>query len=81
MSTARWTVTTMARHMRGGLGFPGDVTYAEWAVLEPLLPPPSLVGRPPAWPLRDLADAMVSVPRAGIPGRVPPPCFQSRQII
>ncbi len=38
--------TTRALHARSGLAFPSDMTDAEWAVLEPLLPPASHVGRP-----------------------------------
>jgi transposase len=38
-------VTTRARHGRDGLRFASDVTDAEWAVLAPLLPRPSRIGR------------------------------------
>jgi hypothetical protein len=34
-----WTDTTHAIHARKGLALPSDLTDAEWAVLEPLLPP------------------------------------------
>ncbi|MBH2000035.1 MAG: IS5/IS1182 family transposase, partial [Sphingomonadaceae bacterium] len=33
-----WTDTTRALHARSGLALPSDMTDAEWAVLEPLLP-------------------------------------------
>ena len=81
MSTAMWTATTRAQHMRDGLRFASDLTDAEWAVLEPLLPRASLVGRPPAWPLRDLVNAMFYVLRGGIPWRMLPPCFPPRQTV
>ncbi len=42
-----WTAATRAQHRRDGLRFPSDLTDAEWAVLAPLLPAPSSVGRPP----------------------------------
>jgi hypothetical protein len=42
-----WTATTRAQHKRDGLRFASDLTDAEWLVIEPLLPPPSAVGRPP----------------------------------
>ena len=45
MNTPMWTATTRAQHMRDGLRFASDLTDAEWAVLEPLLPPLSPVGR------------------------------------
>ena len=76
-----WTATTRAQHMRDGLRFASDLTDAEWAVLEPLLPRASLVGRPPAWPLRDLVNAMFYVLRGGIPWRMHPPCFPPRQTV
>ncbi len=46
-----WTDTTRAQYARAGLALPSDLTYAEWSVLEPLLPPASFVGRPRKWPL------------------------------
>jgi transposase len=76
-----WTATTRAQHMRDGLRFASDVTDAEWAVLEPLLPVISPVGRPPAWPLRELVNAMFYVLRGGIPWRMLPPCFPPRQTV
>jgi putative transposase len=56
--------------MRDGLRFASDLTDAEWAVLQPLLPPPASVGRPPAWPMRMIVDAIFYVLRGGIPWRV-----------
>ncbi len=42
------TVRAAARH---------DLTDAQWALLEPLLPAPARRGRPHAWPLRGLIDS------------------------
>jgi len=47
MNSLMWTATTHAQHMRDGLRFASDLTDGEWAVLEPLLPPPDGIGRPP----------------------------------
>lgn len=41
-----WTDTTRAQHARTDLALPSDLTDAEWAALEPFLPPPSVVGSP-----------------------------------
>lgn len=60
-----WTVTTRAQHKRDGLRFASDLTDAEWAVVKPLLPPPSAVGRPPEWPMRELVNAIFYVLRGG----------------
>jgi putative transposase len=76
-----WTATTRAQHMRDGLRFASDLTDAEWAVLEPLLPRPSSVGRPPRWPMREIADAIFYVLRGGIPWRMLPRCFPPRQTV
>ena len=53
-----WTATTRAQHKRDGLRFASDVTDAEWALIEPLLPPPSPIGRPPDWPMREIVNAI-----------------------
>jgi len=70
-----WTDTTRALHARSGLALPTDFTDAEWAVLEPLLPPASLVGRPRKWPMRRIVEAMLYLLRGGLPWRMLPPCF------
>lgn len=72
---------TRAQHMRDGLRFASDLTDIEWTVLEPLLPPPSLVGRPPHWPMREIVNAIFYVLRGGIPWRMLPPCFPPRQTV
>jgi putative transposase len=76
-----WTATTRAQHRRGGLRFPSDLTDAEWAVLAPLLPAPSPVGRPPNWPMREIVGAIFYVLRGGIPWRMPPDRFPPHQTV
>ena len=44
-----WTATTRRKHARKGLRYSSD---EELAVLEPLLPRRSRLGRPAKWPLR-----------------------------
>jgi len=46
---------------------PSDLTDAEWAVLEPLLPGPCCVGRPRKWPLRRIIEAILYLLRGGLP--------------
>lgn len=70
-----WTDTTRALHARSELALPSDMTDAEWAVLEPLLPPASHVGRPRKWPLRRIVEAILYLLRGGLPWRMLPPCF------
>jgi transposase len=70
-----WTDATRAHHARSGLALPSDLTEAEWAVLEPFLPPPSPVGRPRRWPMRRIVEAILYLLRGGLPWRMLPPCF------
>ena len=76
-----WTATTRAQHKRDELRFTSDVTDAEWALIEPLLPARAPVGRPPEWPMREIVNAIFYVLRGGIPWRMLPPCFPPHQTV
>jgi transposase len=68
-----WTPTTRAQHSRAELRYGSDLTDAEWAVLEPLLPAPCHRGRPRHWPLREVVNAIFYVLRCSCPWRLLPP--------
>src|SRR5687767_2105966 len=51
---------------------PTDLTDAEWAILEPLVPPSQPGGRPPAHARRELINAMLYVLRGGLAWRSMP---------
>jgi transposase len=70
-----WTPTTRQQHSRGGLRYETDVTDGEWRVIEPLLPMPYPYGRPRAWPLREIVNAIFYVLRGGIAWRLLPSDF------
>ena len=70
-----WTDTTRALRARSMLALPTDLTDAEWAFLEPLLPPPAKTGRPRKWEMRRIAEAIFYLLRGGLPWRMLPPCF------
>ena len=70
-----WTDTTRRKHARKGLRYSSDLTDAEWAVLEPLLPAVSRLGRPPKWPRRTLLNGMLYILRSGQPWRMLPGDF------
>ena len=45
-----WTPTTRRQYSRDGLRYDTDLTDAEWALIEPLLPSPMPEGDPGAGP-------------------------------
>ena len=61
--------------------YPTDLTDAQWAVLEPLVPAPKPGGRPPAHPRRELVNAMLYVLRGGIAWRLLPHEFPPWQTV
>ncbi len=48
------------------------MTDAEWALIEPLMPEPRPRGRPRAWSLREIVNAIFYVLRGGIAWRLLP---------
>lgn len=60
-----WTETTRRQYRRDGLRFASDMTDAEWALLEPLMPEPAGIGRPRTTDLRDVLNAILYVLATG----------------
>lgn len=58
-----------------------DLTDAQWAVLEPLLPAGKKPGRPPQWTRRQLINGIRWRVRAGTPWRDVPPAYGSWQAV
>jgi putative transposase len=54
------------------LRYETDVTDAEWALIEPLLPEPHARGRLRRWPAREIVNAIFYVLRGGIAWRLLP---------
>ena len=54
-----------------------DLTDAQWAALEPLLPVGRRPGRPPTWTKRQLIDGIRWRIRVGAPWRDVPECYGS----
>jgi transposase len=52
--------------------YPSDVTNEEWAILEPLLPPRSSMGRPPKHERRQIVNALLYLLRSGCQWRMLP---------
>ncbi|HVT55017.1 MAG TPA: IS5 family transposase [Xanthobacteraceae bacterium] len=60
-----WTEITRAQYRRLGVGFASDLSDAEWALLLPLMPPPSRIGRPRSVDLRAVVNAIFYILRTG----------------
>ena len=70
-----WTETTRREHDRSSLRYASDVTDAEWDIIEPLMPPPSKVGRPREVDMREVWNAIQYVGSGGIAWRLLPKDF------
>src|SRR5512135_88962 len=62
-------------------GYPTDLTDAEWAMLEPLLPAAKPGGRPRTTPLRRVVDALLYLLRSGCQWRMMPKAFPPYQTV
>lgn len=54
-----WNETTRKQYSRKTARYESDLTDAEWALLQPLLPPPSRRGRPRRVDLREVVNAIL----------------------
>lgn len=52
--------------------YPSDLTDAEWAVLEPLIPGEHKLGRPARYPKREIVNAIFYLVRSGCAWRMLP---------
>ena len=67
--------------MSGRKAYPSDLTDAEWAVLEPLLPPPAPTGRPATVDRREILNAIFYQLRTGCQWRYLPEGFPKWQTV
>lgn len=70
-----WTDITRRQHSRAGLRYPSDLRDCEWALIEPLLPPPKVGGRPRTTDLREVMNAILYLATGGCQWRMLPKCF------
>jgi len=61
--------------------YPTDLTDAQWAILEPVVPAPKPGGRPAKHPRREIVNAMLSVLRSGGAWRLLPHEFPPWQTV
>jgi hypothetical protein len=60
-----WTELTRRQHDRAGDKYASDLTDAEWAIIQPLLPAHKTTGRPRTTRLRDVFDAILYIATIG----------------
>ena len=70
-----WTEITRWQYRREGLRYASDLTDAEWALIEPSLPPPGKIGRPRKVDLRRVVEAILYMASTGCQWRAIPKEF------
>ena len=70
-----WTELTRRQHARVGDRYAIDLTDAEWTLIEPLMPPLKVAGRPRTTRLRDVFDAILYIATTGCQWRMLPNDF------
>jgi transposase len=70
-----WTEITRPQYRREGVRYESDTTDDEWLVMEPLLPPPSALGRPRETDMRALVNAIFYIASTGCQWRQLPKEF------
>jgi transposase len=70
-----WTELTRRRYDREGNKYASDLSAAEWALIEPLMPPGKTTGRPRTTGLRDVVDAIFYIATTGCQWRMLPNDF------
>ena len=69
---AMWTTANRGKYKRDGLRYPSDLTDAEWALVEPLIPPAKRGGRKRAVDVREIANGLLYVLSTGCQWRAVP---------
>jgi transposase len=70
-----WTEITREQYRRNGLRYSSDMTDAEWAVIAPLLPPASRLGRPRTVEMREVVNGILYLATSGCQWRQLPKDF------
>jgi len=70
-----WTETIQQQYRRDGLRYASDVSDAEWAQIEALLPVPKRLGRPRTTQMRQVVNAMLYLLTTGCQWRLLPKEF------
>ncbi|MFD1981368.1 IS5 family transposase [Mesorhizobium newzealandense] len=70
-----WTETTRPHYERRCPRYASDLTNAEWALIEPLMPAPNRIGRPRKTDLREVVNALLYMASSGGAWRLLPKDF------
>jgi transposase len=76
-----WTETTRAQYRRDELRYASDTLDREWALIEPLMPRPSRLGRPRERELRAIVNAILYILATGCQWRALPKDFPPRSTV
>jgi transposase len=76
-----WTVEQRQTHDRAGLRYPSDLTDAEWALVEPLIPPAKRGGRQRTVDVREVLDGLLYVLATGCQWRALPKDLPPRSTV
>ena len=66
-----WTKQHRKTYKRSDERYPSDLTDAEWAHLEPLIPPAKSGGRPRGTDMREAINAILYILRTGVSVALP----------
>ena len=70
-----WNEITREKYERKSSRYASDLTDAEWALIEPDMPPPKRMGRPRKWPMREIMNALLYMASTGCQWRFLPKDF------
>lgn len=76
-----WTAETRGRYERRGLRYPSDLTDAEWALIEPQIPPAKRGGRKREVNVREVINGLLYVLETGCPWRHLPKDFPPKSTV
>jgi transposase len=76
-----WTVENRARYDRSKLRYPSDLTDAEWALVEPLIPPAKRGGNKRTVDMREVVDGLMYVLGTGCQWRAIPKDLAPRSTV
>jgi len=76
-----WTTEHRERYQRKGLRYPSDLTDAQWAVIEPMIPPARRGGRRRSVDLREVVQGLLYILETGCGWRHLPKDFPPKSTV